>query len=83
MDWGSSVTVSCGVGCTLSWDLGLLWLWGRPAAVAWIQPLAWEPPYASGAALKRQKNKSKKVLYRQELGKGFCREKVGAKPGNH
>ena len=25
-----------------------------PAAVAPIRPLAWEPPYATGAALKRQ-----------------------------
>ena len=38
-------------------DLMLLWLWCRPAAVAPIQPLAWEPPYAVGAALKRQKTK--------------------------
>ena len=26
----------------------LLWLWRRPAAVALIQPLAWESPYAVG-----------------------------------
>ena len=25
-------------------DLALLWLWCRPAAIAPIQPLAWEPP---------------------------------------
>ena len=31
----------------------LLWLWCRPAAVAPIGPLAWELPYASGAALKK------------------------------
>ena len=30
----------------------LLWLWLRLAAVAPVQPLAWELPYASGAALK-------------------------------
>ena len=30
-------------------------LWGRLAAAAWIRLLAWEPPYAMGAALKRQK----------------------------
>ena len=42
---------------------GLLWLWGRPAAVALIQPLAWEPPYATPAALKsgKKKNKNKKT----------------------
>ena len=36
-------------------DPALLWLWRRPVATAPIGPLAWEPPYASGAALKRQK----------------------------
>ena len=36
-------------------DLVLLWLWRRPAATAPIRPLAWEPPHAIGAALKRQK----------------------------
>ena len=29
-------------------DPVLLWLWCRPAAVALIRPLAWEPPYAMG-----------------------------------
>ena len=36
----------------------MLWLWPRPAAVALMQPLAWEPPYVTGAALK-SKNKKK------------------------
>ena len=35
-------------------DPALLWLWCRPAAAAPNQPLAWEPPYAEGVALKRQ-----------------------------
>ena len=34
-----------------------LWLWRRPAAEASIGPLAWQPPYAAGAALKRKKKK--------------------------
>ena len=38
----------------------LPWLWRRPAAAAPIQALAWEIPYAMGAALKRQKKKKKK-----------------------
>ena len=38
-------------------DPVLLWLWCRPAAVALIRPLAWEPPYTAGVALKRQKLK--------------------------
>ena len=29
-------------------------LWCRPAAVAPIRPLAWEPPYAVGVALKNK-----------------------------
>ena len=37
-------------------DPALLWLLSRPAASALIQPLAWKPPYVTGAALKRQKN---------------------------
>ena len=63
---GSSIAVSCGVGCRRSLDPVLLWLWHRPAATALIGPLAWEPPYAAGAAqeiattTKRQKNKNKK-----------------------
>ena len=32
-----------------------LWLWCRPAAAAPVRPLAWEPPYAVGEALKSQK----------------------------
>ena len=53
--------MSCGVGHRCSSDLALLWLWGRLTAAAFIQPLAWELPYAAGAALKRQKNKNKKI----------------------
>ena len=34
-----------------------LWLWRRPAATAPIGPLAWEPPCASGAALKGSKKR--------------------------
>ena len=34
-------------------DPVLLWRWCRPVATALIQPLAWEFPYAVGAALKR------------------------------
>ena len=40
----------CGVGCGRGSDPALLWLWRRPVATAPIQPLAWEPPYAAGAA---------------------------------
>ena len=49
--------MSCGVGHRLGLDPVLLWLWHRLAAAALIRPLAWEPPYALGAALKRPKKK--------------------------
>ena len=52
--------MSCGVGPRCSLDLVLLWLWRRLAATALIGPLAWKPPHAEGAALKRQKRKKKK-----------------------
>ena len=48
--------MSCGVGCRCSADLVLLWLWHRLAAVVVISPLAWEPPYAAGTALKKKKD---------------------------
>ena len=54
--------MGCGVGHRRGSDSELLWLWLWPAAVAPIGPLAWEPPYAEGAALK-SKNKNKKPLY--------------------
>ena len=57
---GSGITMSCSVGHRRSSDLALLWLWRRLAAVAPVRPLAWEPPYAMGAAPKRQKTKKKK-----------------------
>ena len=41
-------------------DPALLWLWWRPAAVAPIGPLAWEPAHARGMALKRQKTNKKR-----------------------
>ena len=45
------------VGHGRSSDLALLWPWRRLAATAPIRPLAWEPPYAMGAALKSKKIK--------------------------
>ena len=53
------VAMSCGVGCRRGLDLALLWLCCRLAAVALIRPLAWEPPYATGAALEKAKRQKK------------------------
>ena len=55
--------MSCGVGCRQGSDLPLLWLWRMLAAIAPSRPLAWEPPYAVGAAQengKKTKDKEKK-----------------------
>ena len=52
--------MSYGISCRHGSDLVLLWLWCRSAAIALIVPLAWEPPYAKGLALKSQKKKTKK-----------------------
>ena len=48
--------------CRLQMRLSLvwLWLWCRLAIVALIGPLAWEPPYAAGVALKSKKEKKQK-----------------------
>ena len=51
--------MSCGIGHRRGLDPVLLWLFCRPAATALIQPLAWELPYAVGAALKKKDKKAK------------------------
>ena len=52
--------MSCGVGHKRSSDPALLWLGRTMAAVALIQPLAWEPPHTAGVALKSEKKEKKK-----------------------
>lgn len=52
--------MSGGVGLRRSSDLALLWLWRRLAATAPIGPLAWGPPDAEGAALRKEKTKTNK-----------------------
>ena len=49
--------MSCGVGHRHGSDPALLW----PAAVGPIRPLAWEPQYAVGEALKSKKKKRKEM----------------------
>ena len=53
--------MNCGVGYRCGSDLAFLWLWYRPAAIAPIRPLAWEPPYAVGAALEKAKTRKIKT----------------------
>ena len=54
--------MSCGVGCGCSSDPELLWLWCRLVATAPIGPLAWEPPYAVGAAQEMAKRQKKEKI---------------------
>ena len=52
----------------------LLWLWCRPAATAWIRPLAWESPYAMGAALKSKIIiiiNNKDTVWNVQVGKSY------------
>ena len=56
---GLRVQLCCVIGRRHGSDSELLWLSRRPAAATLIQPLAWELPYAAGAALKRKNKKQK------------------------
>ena len=62
----------------------LLWLWCKLAATALIQLLAWELPYATGAALKRPKNKKEfPVVVQQLMNLTSICEDEGSIPGLH
>ena len=54
-----ALRVSCGAGHRHGSDPELLWLRRRLVATAPIRPLAWEPPYAAGAAQEMAKDKNK------------------------
>ena len=51
--------MTCGVDPRHGLDSALLWLWCRPVATAQTGPFAWEPPYAVGVALKKDKKTKK------------------------
>ena len=57
--------MNCGVGCRRGPNPALLWLWCRPVAMAPIRSLAWEPPYAPGAALEKAKRPNKKAVKKE------------------
>ena len=67
--------MSCGVARRDGSNLAWLWLWQRLVAIALIPPLAWEPPYAVSAALKKdekrlkRKEKKKRNVYHRGLVK--------------
>ena len=59
--------MSYGVGHRRGLDPTLLWLWHKPAAIAPIRPLAWEPLYAAGVAQEKwQKYKKTKQTNKQK-----------------
>ena len=69
--------MSCGVGYTCGLDLVLLWLWCRLAATALIRPLAWKPPYASCAGLKRKEKKKERKKEKEKEKEGKKEGKMG------
>ena len=57
----------CSVGHSHNLDPTLLWLWHRLAAIASIQPLAWELPHALVRPKKEKKEKERKaIIFRGE-----------------
>ena len=70
---GSGIALSCGLGHRSGSDGSrVLWLWCRLAAVSLIGPLAWEPTYAVGAALKKQQNKTKQKNRKKQRERSQC-----------
>ena len=57
----------------MSYDVGRrrssdpVWLWCRLASTAPTRPLAWEAPYAMGAALEKPKKKRERERGRENL----------------
>ena len=68
---GSSVAMSCAVGCRCGLDPVLLGLWCRPAGVAPTWPLAWELPYATGVAFKSKYIHTYIYIYRTKISNVF------------
>ena len=66
--------MSCGVGDRCSSDSALLWLWFQLVAIATTRLLAWELPYATGAAFKKAGKKKKKKARNKTIHFNFDRE---------
>ena len=62
--------MSCGVGHRGGSDLVLLWPWCMLVAMAPIGPLAWEPPCAVGAGIKKErKEKERQISIGEDMEK--------------
>ena len=68
--------MSCGVGRRRGLDLVELWVWCTPVATAPVRPLAWEHPYATGAALEKTQNKTANVFKCLFRAGPWCRKKL-------
>ena len=66
--WAKNPALPCDAGRRHGLDPTLMQLWHRPAATALIGPLAWEPPYAVGVALKKK-------IFSQKANMG-CKEQL-------
>ena len=69
--------MNCGVDLRRRLDPVLLWMWCRSAATALIRPLAWEHPYAWGAAREKgpKKDQKKRVVLQKTVWVA-CPQKV-------
>ena len=59
--------MSCGAGRRCGLDPALLWLWHRLMAMAPIDPVVWEPPYAARVAQEMAKRPKKKKGEESEM----------------
>ena len=64
--WVKDPALPLAVGLRRGLDSTLLWLWHRLVATASIRLLAWESPYATGAAQKRQQRQKKRKIPTKE-----------------
>ena len=71
--------MNCGVRRRRSSDLLLLWLWHRLVAAAPIGPLAWDPPYAMGGALRGQNKKPPRNLVQAHTNPSMDDSGVGGR----
>ena len=61
----------------------ILWLWCRLTAAAPIQPLAWEPPYATSVALKKKKVKKNTHVWVNPQSSNPCCSRVNCNNDYH
>ena len=66
--------MSCAAGHRCGSDLALLWLWCKPVAEPWIQPLAWEASYATCAALHTHTHTQERKKEKRSIGGGIVME---------